>query len=53
MCAREICEYFVFQEQYNMLKISLLFKKSYKIHGQKTSEFLGLTMEDFQGTVFI
>ena len=41
------------QKQYNMLKISLLFKKFKKLHGKITSEFLGLRMRNFQCFVFI
>ena len=41
------------QKQYNMLKISLLFIKIYKLHGQITRELLGLRVRNFQGIVFI
>ena len=36
-----------------MLKISLLFKEIYKLHGQITRELLGLRMRNFQGIIFI
>ena len=36
-----------------MLKISLLFKEIYKLHGQITREFEALRMRNFQGIVFI
>ena len=40
-------------KQQNMLKSSLIFKKKLKFHGQLTREFLGLRLQNFQGTVFI
>ena len=36
-----------------MLKIILLFKEIYKLHGQITREFFGLRMQNFRGIVFI
>ena len=41
------------QKQYNMLKISLFFKDTYKLHGQITPEILGLRMRKFRCIVFI
>ena len=41
------------QKLLNMLKISLLKKKTYKFHGEIIREFLGLRMRTFQGIVFI
>ena len=40
------------QKQQKLLKISLLFRKFYKLQGQVTREFLGLRMQSFQGIVF-
>ena len=36
-----------------MLKISLLFKESYKLHEQITRELLGLRMQNVQGIAFV
>ena len=36
-----------------MLKISLLFNKIYKLHGQITWEFLGIRKRNFQDIVFV
>ena len=36
-----------------MSKIGLLFKKFIKFTGQRTRDFLGLRIQNFQGIVFI
>ena len=36
-----------------MLKVSLLFKKNYKLRRQIAQGFLGLIMRSFQGIAFI
>ena len=55
ICVREICEklFANIQKQYNMLKISLLKKEIYKVHGQITRELLGLRMRNFQSIILI
>ena len=55
MCAREICEKFVYKpsETIEYVKNQPTFYEIYKLHEQITQEFLGLTMRNFQGIAFI